>query len=344
MLGEFKKKHMMQQELLNKIKEADKEEGVKISPRQLLHSFGFEKRTKYNVIRIKHFFQKHDLITSPDFLSVYMDTQVALKKRSKISKKAEKSELENEVNQYDPVSRVRLLPSANRKPVKVNLDCTLQEATTLMLMYDYSQLPVMSSDYKVEGLITWETIGNNLIHGGEKTLVRHFMKKDVTEITHEMSIFDAVKIIINKEVVLVRNEKNHICGLVTATDISEQFITIAEPFLILEQIENHIRKLLNGKFSADKLKEISIEDESSRKVESISDLTFGEYIRLMENPENWEGMNLNIDRSTLIKRLDEIRRIRNDVMHFHPDGISETDLNILRQTSSFFENLSKYMK
>ena len=335
---------MTQEELLIKIEEDDKDEGVKISPRQLLYSFGFEKRTKYNVIRVKHFFQKNDLITSPDFLSVYMDTQVSIKKKPKVSKKAELSEIENELNEYDPVSRVRLLPSANRKPIRVHLDCTLQEATTLMLLHDYSQLPVMSSDYKVDGLITWETIGNNLIHGGDKTLVRHFMKKDVSEIKNDMSIFDAVKIIITKEVVLVRNEENCICGLVTATDISEQFITIAEPFLILEQIENHIRKLLNGKFSADKLKEISIEDESSRKVESISDLTFGEYIRLMENPENWEGMNLNIDRSTFIKRLDEIRRIRNDVMHFHPDGISETDLDILRQTSSFLENLSKYMK
>ncbi len=335
---------MTREELLEKVNQADKNEGIKISPRQLLYSFGFEKRTKYNVMRMKHFFQQNDLFTSPDFLSVYMDTQVSLKKRPKTSKKQETSEIEKEINEYDPVSRVRLLPSANRKPVKVHLDCTLQEATTLMLMHDYSQLPVMSSDYKVDGIITWETIGNNLIHGGDKTLVRDFMKKDVTEITHEMSIFDAVKIIINKEVVLVRDEKNCICGLVTSTDISEQFITISEPFLILEQIENHIRKLLNGKFSEEKLKEICVEDESSRKVESISDLTFGEYIRLMENPENWEVMDLNIDRSTFIKRLDEIRRIRNDVMHFHPDGISETDLEILRQTSSFFENLSKYMK
>lgn len=334
---------MTREELLDKIKESDTNDGFKISPRNLLYCFGFEKRTKYNVIRIKQFFQKYDLITSPDFLSVYMDTQVSIRKKPKISKKTELTEIENEINDYDPISRVRLLPSANRKPVRVHLDCSLQEATTLMLLHDYSQLPVMSSDYKVDGLITWETIGNNLIHGGDKTLVRHFMKRDVTEIPNEMSIFDAVKIIIDKEVVLVRNEENCICGLVTATDISEQFITISEPFLILEQIENHIRKLLNGKFTKEKLKEISVEDDSTRKVDSISDLTFGEYIRLMENPENWEGMDLNIDRATFIKRLDEIRRIRNDVMHFHPDGISETDLDILRQTSSFFQNLSKYM-
>jgi len=336
---------MNQQELIQKIKEADKEEGIKISPRKLLRCFGFEKRTKWNVVRISHFLKKNDLMTTPNYLNVYMDSLVTLKKKSKVSKKT-KDEVDDEINitEFDPVSRVQLLSSANREPIKVHQDCKLQEATTLMLMHDFSQLPVMSNNYKVEGIITWETIGNNLIHGGDKTLVKHFMKKDVTEISQSMSLFNAVKIIIDKEVVLVRNSENAICGLVTATDISEQFITISEPFLILEQIENHIRKLLDGKFSIDKLRENSIEEESTRKVESISDLTFGEYIRLMENPENWEQMSLNIDRTTFIKRLDEIRRIRNDVMHFHPDGISESDFEILRQTSSFFENLSKYMK
>ena len=74
-----------------------------------------------------------------------------------------------------------------------------------------------------------------------------------------------------------------------------------------------------------------------------SDL-FGEYVRLMDNPSNWEEMKLNIDRATFVKRLEEVRRIRNDVMHFHPDGISESDFQTLRQTSAFFENLEKYMK
>lgn len=335
---------MNKEELLEKIKVTDKDTGVKLSPRSLLRCFGFEKRTKWNVVRISHFLKENDLMTIPNYLNVYMDSLVVLRKKPKVSKKS-KIEVDNEISviDFDPVSRVQLLPSANREPIKVNQDCTLQEATTLMLMHDFSQLPVMSSIYKVDGIITWETIGNNLIHGGDKTLVKHFMKKAVTEISQSMSLFDAVKIIINKEIVLVRNNENAICGLVTATDISEQFITISEPFLILEQIENHIRKLLDGKFSVDKLREISIEEESSRKVESISDLTFGEYIRLMENPENWGEMQLNIDRTTFIKRLDEIRRIRNDVMHFHPDGISESDFDILRQTSSFFENLSKYM-
>mgnify|MGYP000742965462 CR=1 FL=1 len=331
---------MTEKELLEKINQS-KDKSIKITPRELLKCFDQERRSKFNILRIKQFLQEKELVTSPDFLNVYMDVNVELKKKpkAKIS-----NANEEETVDYDPVSRIQLLESANRFPVTVKRECSIQEATTLMLLHDYSQLPVMNGARQVHGLITWETIGNNLIHGGDKTLVKDFMKKDVTIISDTTTLFDAVKFIIQNEVVLIKNDKNAICGLVTATDISEQFVTISEPFLILEQIENHIRKLLDGKFSIDKLKEVANEEERSSRIKSISDLTFGEYIRLMESPENWEEMNLSIDRSTFVKRLEQIRRIRNDVMHFHPDGIAEKDFDILRKTSSFFESLSGYMK
>ncbi|WP_439490429.1 CBS domain-containing protein [Algoriphagus sp.] len=331
---------MTEQELIEKIDQSSGK-SVKITPRELLRCFGQERRSKFNNLHIKQFLQDNELVSSPDFLSVYMDVNVELKKKPKA--KMTTSEKEEAVD-YDPVSRIQLLESANRFPVTIKKECSIHEATTLMLMHDYSQLPVMNGTRQVDGLITWETIGNNLIHGGDKSMVKDFMKKNVTVIPNSTTLFDAVKFIIENEVVLIKNDTNEICGLVTATDISQQFVTISEPFLILEQIENHIRKLLDGKFSVDKLKEVANEEERSSRIESISDLTFGEYIRLMESAENWEEMKLRIDRSTFVKRLEEIRRIRNDVMHFHPDGIAEKDFDILRKTSSFFENLAGYMK
>lgn len=47
---------MTQEEILYKIKEADKED-IKVTPRQILHSFGCEKGTKYNVIKVKNSFK-----------------------------------------------------------------------------------------------------------------------------------------------------------------------------------------------------------------------------------------------------------------------------------------------
>ena len=199
----------------------------------------------------------------------------------------------------------------------------------------------MKNEFTIEGLISWETIGSKLFHDKEKEKVEEFMESKVTIVPYDTTLFEASKKITTDGVIFIKGADGKIYGPVTNTDIGQQFVTMSEPFLILEQIENHIRMLLDGKFSIEKLKEMSREEESTRKIESISDLTFGEYIRLMENPENWEEMKLSIDRSIFIKRLEKIRRIRNDVMHFHPDGISEKDYNILRQTNDFFEGMRK---
>ena len=72
----------------------------------------------------------------------------------------------------------------------------------------------------------------------------------------------------------------------------------------------------------------------------MSDLTFGEYRRLLEKPSNWEKLSLAIDRKEFIGRLEEVRRIRNDVMHFDPDGIPETDLEVLRKFVTFLRRLA----
>jgi len=41
------------------------------------------------------------------------------------------------------------------------------------------------------------------------------------------------------------------------------------------------------------------------------------------------------------KSLNEVRLIRNDVMHFDPDGISEDQLTKLRQFSKLLEQIQK---
>jgi hypothetical protein len=46
---------------------------------------------------------------------------------------------------------------------------------------------------------------------------------------------------------LVQAPDRTICGIVTAADFSEQFRILAEPFVLIGEIENNIRKLIHGK-------------------------------------------------------------------------------------------------
>jgi hypothetical protein len=68
-------------------------------------------------------------------------------------------------------------------------------------------------------------------------------------------------------------------------------------------------------------------------------MTFGEYRILLEDPERWSRSGLPLDRVTVVNLLERLRRIRNDVMHFDPDGIPPEDLEALRDGARFFRSL-----
>ena len=152
-------------------------------------------------------------------------------------------------------------------------------------------------------------------------------------------LLEAIKTVIKEEIVLVQKKDKSLSGIVTITDISSQFFTLTEPFLLLEKIENLIRLLLDGKFLLEDLKSICSEYE---KAEFIDDLTFGQYIRLIENETNFQKLNLNIERVPFIKQLDKIRIIRNDIMHFDPEGITTEQRDDLNNMANFLTELIKY--
>ncbi len=62
-------------------------------------------------------------------------------------------------------------------------------------------------------------------------------------------------------------------------------------------------------------------------------------MRLLENPKRWDRLKLAVDRVLFCKDLDRVRRIRNDVVHFDPDGITTEDLDMLRDFTRFLKQL-----
>ena len=128
-------------------------------------------------------------------------------------------------------------------------------------------------------------------------------------------------------------------GIVTASDLSLQFQQLAEPFLLLREIELHIRQLLQDKVSAEDFEWLASADTTAPKPNSISDLGFGGYIRLVQRPQVWKRLALNIDQASLTKQLEEVRQIRNDVMHFDPDPLTTKQLDLLKNTAKFMQQL-----
>jgi CBS domain containing-hemolysin-like protein len=215
---------------------------------------------------------------------------------------------------------------------------SIKQAITLMLANGFSQMPVMQSERDVKGMLTWESIGVRLALGKMCLEARECMTS-AQVIGSEKSLFAAIEVIALHQYVLVQGPDKRISGIVTSSDLSLQFQQLTEPFLLLSEIEQHIRKLIGGKFTADELKHACDPGESEREVKDVADLTMGEYIRLLENPEHWERLTIQIDRGSFVEQLQAVRRIRNDIMHFDPDPLGSNDLSRLRQFVTFMQSL-----
>jgi hypothetical protein len=159
------------------------------------------------------------------------------------------------------------------------------------------------------------------------------------EIRADASLFLAIPIIVQSQYVLIRGADELITGIVTASDLSLQFQQLSEPFLLLGEIENHIRRLIGDHFGVAELTAARDPSDADRPINGVEDLAFGEYIRLLENGDRWEKLNIAADRKTFIAELARVREIRNDVMHFDPDPLPDSDLDTLRRFAQFLQRL-----
>ena len=309
-----------------------------VTVRTILSWFGGQKRGSNQTRKILRAFKKIRLTTEPDFREVYLDQEVHIKAFGDLSlpeprKKA--SELHNEDGLDEIGPTIGTLPSASQGVVSVNRQAPVQEATALMMLHGFSQLPVMQGPRQVDGLISWKSIGQAMVKSDKNSNVNHFMEAPPTVLDYSNSLFDCISTIIEKEVVLVRGPEKTITGLVTTTDLSLKFRELSEAFLLLGKIESLIRRLINGCFTKKELQEAKDPNDQERKIESISDMTFGEYVRLLDNDVRWTKLNIQLDRKAVMERMKEVQRIRNEVMHFNPDGPDDADIVLLRNTEYF---------
>jgi hypothetical protein len=325
-----------------------------ITVRQFLSWFGAKRRGTWIVHWIRATLSQAGLRTEPDFESAFLDSPVIFVLASEIPTaqreikasalpRLESSAISTRIDETsspyaDPTHRLSKLAAANRIPVSVSPDTSLREAVTILLTKDFSQLPVMVGERDVKGIVTWSSIGSRLALGKKAQHVREYMEPH-HELHADASLFQAIEVIVDAQYVLIRGRNNKITGIVTASDLSLQFKQLSEPFLLLGEIENHLRLLLASKLTTQDFALAKDPSDVTRTVAAVEDLSFGEYQRLLENPQVWVRLDLEIDRQQFCVQLNHIRQIRNDVMHFDPDGIPDEDMERLRDFVRFLGRL-----
>ena len=325
-----------QLEALAKKIEQDIEKGAaprskKLTVRELIGWYGYRRRSSWLVKRIRNQMDELKLRSVPDFESENIDSKIKIETAGG----SPSGILE------DPVHRIGTLAAAHNKPVSVAPDDPLNVATTKMQLNDFSQLPVMTGKHTVRGIISWKSIGMSFSLGTRCEQVRDCMDESVEEISIDDPLYEAIGSIAKHGYLLVRGKNKAVTGIVTETDLSEQFMHLAGPFLLIGEIEGHLRQLIHGKFTVEEMRSTS-EGEGGRVISGTADLTFGGFCRLLEKPEHWETLNLGVDRGQFVEHLETVRKIRNDVMHFNPNVLSSEDERMvrrLRRVARFLETL-----
>jgi CBS domain-containing protein len=151
----------------------------KISVRQLLQYFGFQRRGFIKTFIMQEALDTLSIATEPNFVDVWIDAEIGfIPKKAENTASIKPSILINEstifpikieeitastvTDTYDPTYRIGLLAAANQAIVSVNPDDALATAVTRMLHNDFSQLPVMRTDRDLKGMISWASVGSRM--------------------------------------------------------------------------------------------------------------------------------------------------------------------------------------
>ena len=207
----------------------------------------------------------------------------------------------------------------------VRPDYPLVCATSIMLKNKYSQLPVVSHDDKLEGIITWELILKSASSGTACTSVHQCMEpfKKVNMARFDNDLLNSTTDIAEYGYVLVMGDDDRtVEGILTASDLADKFRGIAEGFLLIEGIENLLEKLTDDK-----------------PPKGHNALTY--YYNCLKEQENFNQLGLDVCHETIRADLKSSKCIRNVIMHFDPGRPTDEDVDKLREFLRCLSNLQR---
>ncbi|MFD4171472.1 N-6 DNA methylase [Streptomyces albidoflavus] len=218
------------------------------------------------------------------------------------------------------------LPSAFGGVVSVSPSSTFDEAITRMVINDYSQLPVLSGR-QLRGAVTWKSIARARHANHAPPFSRAITQ--AREVSYDQDLIDILPMLAEWEFILVRNQSNELAGIVTASDVAAAYGAMASPFILIGEFDRRLRHVLASSIEFPRVQELC-DPEGNRSIRGFDDLSIGDYQRVLENKEEWERVGWSLDRKVFIERLDEIREIRNGLMHFNPEPLPDNSTHKIR--------------
>jgi len=321
---------------------AEGDDPARISVRELLSLWGVKDRGD-QITRIEADLANHGLATRPNFRSVTLETPVAVITAAQEAEDTEEAvetvatppDEEDEAEDRYTGLMVGNLRSALGGVESVAPTATLDEAITKLLLNDFSQLAVLAGKHNLRGAITWQSIAQARIDDPRAGLSDAVVPaRDVNYRTDLMTVLEELR---RRGFLFVRNEFNEVAGIITAADVAERYGEMANPFILIGDLDRLLRRAIGRKISVEEV--VAACGPSRSQIKSYDDMSMGDYQRVLENPTLWAKLGLPLDRATFVARIDRIRGVRNAVMHFNPDPLP---IGTVAHLSAINELLRKY--
>jgi superfamily II DNA or RNA helicase/CBS domain-containing protein len=328
---------------------AEESEPRTMTVRDLIALWGARGRDSGVISAIEADLANYGLLTEPDFRTVTLEDEVALKLAAKSDALTateaprqdvpalESSKASARTGLHERGLTIGNLPSANRTVESVPPNASFEQVITKMLVFDYSQLAVMSGERSLRGAVTWRSIAKVRHRNPDAQLSSAIIR--AAEVSYKEDLVDVLPRLAEDEFVFVRGPKGNISGIVTASDVLQSYAEMTSPFFIIGEIDQTLRWILETYVDLGVIQSLC-DPDGRRRMENFSKLTMGDYQRVLENSEAWGQLDWPLDRRVFSERLREIREIRNNIMHFNGDPLPDDVLGMLKNFLSLLREYS----
>lgn len=303
--------------------------------RELIELWDVEDRDSEAAVQITSDLANYGLTTVPDFNAVDLDQTVRVLRFGMAQPPAEETSdtTEETTSGVDEdkggtigLTLGNLLPSRSRL-VSVTPTSTFDEAITAMELDDFSQLPVLANPFKIHGVVSWKTITKARAQNPEASF-SDAIDPDVQVFDYDRRLIDVLHVLLEYEFIFVRNHERKIAGVITAADVVQTYHQTATPFILIGEIDRELHQLILDAFDEARIHDVCV--RAGLTFDGLDKMSISHYHAVLGNAECWKELGWRLERKRLVNRLNEIREVRNRVMHFSKDAVREGDLDMIQ--------------
>ncbi|SCF06486.1 hypothetical protein GA0070607_5096 [Micromonospora coriariae] len=318
-----------------------------LTVREFIKHWGIEDRDRTASVQIDADLANHGLTTVPDFRTVSLDKTIRImvpegdQPTVAVEPGVDNSEPPSSASDEESVdvglTLGNLLPD-DMSLTWVSPTASFEEAITAMQVDDFSQIAVLANPYTLHGAVSWESIAAAKHRDGHATFSDAIDRRAAARVfDYDVRLLDVLGTLQQDGFIFVRDDQRKITGILTAADVVRKYDDTATPFFLIGEIDQELRQLLQNTFDEEAVKQACLSAGLSFK--SFDAMSVGQYQAVLDNPDCWTQLGWPLDRQVFIKRLDRLRRVRNNVMHFNPDPVKPTDVAKLR---NFLDLIRRY--